>query len=51
MILLIFYERLTPLKSVTMATTNALFPIFEFQNFTNASLAKWPSFNLIALAV
>ena len=40
LISLIFYWRPTPLKSVTMATINALFPIFEFQNFTNTYLGK-----------
>ena len=44
MISLIFYWRPTPLKSVTMATRNALFPIFEFQNFTNTYLGKVTKF-------
>ena len=36
----IFYRRPPPLKSVTMATRNALFPIFKFQKFTNTYLGK-----------
>ena len=32
------------LKSVTMATRNALFPIFEFQNFTNTYFRKVSKF-------
>ena len=37
MISLIFYGRPTPLRSVTMATRNALFPIFEFENLTDTA--------------
>ena len=44
MISLIFYGRPTPLKSVTMATRNTLFLIFEFQNFTNTYLRKVTKF-------
>ena len=41
---LLFYWRPTPLKSVTMATRNVLFPIFEFQNFTDTYLGKVTKF-------
>ena len=34
----------TRLKSVIMATSKALFPILEFQNFTNAYLGKLTKF-------
>ena len=34
----------TPLKSVTNATWNALFPIFEFRNFTYAYLGEVTKF-------
>ena len=44
MISLIFYGQPTPLKSFTMATGNALFPIFEFQNFTDTYLGKVTKF-------
>ena len=47
LISLIFYWRPTPLKSVTMAIRNALFPIFEFQNFTDTYLGKVTKFQLI----
>ena len=40
MISLIVYGRLTSLKSVTMATRNALLLIFELQNFTNKVFAR-----------
>ena len=39
-----FYRRPLPLKSVTMATKNALFPIFRFQKFTNTYLGKMTRF-------
>ena len=42
LISLIFYWRPTPLKFVT--TRNALFPIFEFQNFTDTYLGKVTKF-------
>ena len=44
---------LISLWTSTMATRKAvypIYPIFEFQNFTDTYLGKWPSFNLIALA-
>ena len=44
MISLIVYGRLTSLKSVTMATRNALLLIFELQNFTNTYLGKVTKF-------
>ena len=44
MISYILYRRPTPLKSVTMAIRNSLFPIFEFQNFTNTYLGKVTKF-------
>ena len=44
MISLIFYGRPTSLKSVTMATKNALFSLFEFQHFTNTCLGKVTKF-------
>ena len=44
MISFIFYRRPPPLKSVTMATRNALFPIFKFQKFTNTYLGKVTKF-------
>ena len=43
---LIFYWRPTPLKSVIMATRNALFPIFEFRNFTDTYLGKLAMFQV-----
>ena len=43
---LIYDERPTSLKSITMATRNTLFPIFEFQNFTNTYLGKVTKFHL-----
>ena len=46
MISLMFFWRPTPLKSVTMATRNALFPIFEFQNFPNIYSGKVTKFEL-----
>ena len=44
MISFIFYRRPPPLKSVTMATRNALFPIFKFQTFTHTYLGKVTKF-------
>ena len=44
MISFIFYKRPPPLKSVTMATRNALFPIFKFHKFTNRYLGKVTKF-------
>ena len=44
MISIIFYRRPPPLKSVTMATRNALFPIFELQKFPNTYLGKVTKF-------
>ena len=44
MISFIFYRRPPPLKSGTMATRNALFPIFKFQKFTNTYLGKVTKF-------
>ena len=44
MISLIFYRQSSPLKPVTMATRNALFPIFELQKFPNTYLAKVTKF-------
>ena len=44
MISLIFYRRPPPLKSVAMATRNALFPMFELQKFPNAYLRKVTKF-------
>ena len=44
MIFLIFYGGPTLLKSVTMATKNTLFPIFEFRKFTNTYLGKVTKF-------
>ena len=44
LISLIFYGRPAPLTSVTMATRNALFPIFEFQNFTDTYFGKVTKF-------
>ena len=44
MISFIFYSRFPPFKSVTMATRNALFPIFKFQKFTNTYLGKVTKF-------
>ena len=44
MISLIFYRRPPPLKSVTMATRNALFPIFELRKFPNTYLGKVTKF-------
>ena len=44
MISFMFYRRPPPLKSVTMATRNALFPIFNFQKFTNAYVGKVTKF-------
>ena len=43
MISLIFYRR-SPLKPVTMATRNALFPIFELQKSPNTYLGKVTKF-------
>ena len=40
LIALIFYWRPTSLKSVTMATRNAPFSYFEFQNVTDKYLGK-----------
>ena len=47
LISLMFYWRPTPLKSVTMATRNALFPIFGFQNLTDTYLGKF-QFNCVS---
>ena len=44
MISLSFYRRPSPLKSVTMATSNALFPMFELQKFLNTYLGKVTKF-------
>ena len=44
MILLTFYGRPTPLKSVTIAARKALFLIFEFQNFTATLLGNVTKF-------
>ena len=44
MISFISYRRPPPLKSVTMATRNALFPIFKFQKFTDTYLGKVTKF-------
>ena len=44
MISLIFYRRPLPLKPVTMATKNALFPIFELQKCPNTYLGKLTKF-------
>ena len=41
---LIFHGQTTLLKSVTMATRNALYSIFEFQNLTNTYLGKVTKF-------
>ena len=46
MISFIFYRRPPPLKSVTMATRKALFPIFKFQKFTNTYFGKVTKFQL-----
>ena len=40
----VFTDDPPPLKSVTMATRNALFPIFKFQKFTNTYLGKVTKF-------
>ena len=50
MISLIFYRRPPPLKSVTMATRNALFPIFKFQKFTDTYLGKVAKFQFNCLS-
>ena len=50
MISLIFYGRPTPLKSVTMATRNALFPNSEFQKFTNTYLGEVTKFQLYCIS-
>ena len=44
MISFIFYRRPPSLKSVTMATRNALFPISKFQKFTNTYLGEVTKF-------
>ena len=44
MISLIFNRRPSPLKPVTMATRNALFPIFELQKFPNTYMGKLTKF-------
>ena len=41
-----FCGRPTPFKSVTMATRNTIFPILEFQNFTDTYLGKVTKFQL-----
>ena len=50
MISFIFYRRPHPLKSVTMATKNALFPIFKFQKFTDTYLGKVTKFQFNCLS-
>ena len=48
MISVIFYRRTPPLKSVTMATRNVLFPIFELQRFSNTYLGKVTKFQFFS---
>ena len=46
LISIIFYRQPINLKSVTMAPGNAVFPIYEFQNFTYTYLGKVIKFQL-----